>query len=152
MVQWLRLCTPNAAGLGSVPGQGTRSCILKLKRPYAAAKTWCSQIKSFPSPKQTDNKYWSIELPWWLSGTESACQCRRCRLNPWVGKIHSRRKWQLTPVFLPGESHKQRSLAGYSPWGHKRVGHDLVTKQQIVIMLATSSNSVNVLDTTVLYT
>ena len=30
-----------------------------------------------------------------------------------------RRKWQLTPVFLPGESHGQRSLVGYSPWGHK---------------------------------
>ena len=30
-----------------------------------------------------------------------------------------RKKWQPTPVFLPGESHGQRSLAGYSPWGHK---------------------------------
>ena len=40
------------------------------------------------------------------------------------------RKWQPTPVFLPGKSHGQRSLAGYSLWGHKRVGHDLVTKQQ----------------------
>ena len=30
-----------------------------------------------------------------------------------------RRKWQPTPVFLPGKSHGQRSLAGYSPWGHK---------------------------------
>ena len=36
---------------------------------------------------------------------------------------------QPTPVFLPGESHRQRSLAGYSPWGHKRVGHELETKQ-----------------------
>ena len=33
--------------------------------------------------------------------------------------IHWRRKWQATPVFLPGESHGQRSLGGYSPWGHK---------------------------------
>ena len=40
------------------------------------------------------------------------------------------RKWQPTPAFLPGISHGQRSLAGYSPWGHKRVQHDLVTKQQ----------------------
>ena len=39
--------------------------------------------------------------------------------NPWVGKIPWRRKWQPTPVFLPGESHGQRSLMGYSPWGHK---------------------------------
>ena len=35
-----------------------------------------------------------------------------------------RRKRQPTPVFLPGKSHGQRSLVGYSPWGHKRVGHD----------------------------
>ena len=38
-------------------------------------------------------------------------------------------KWQPTPVFLPGKSHGQRSLAGYRPWGLKRVRHDLVTKQ-----------------------
>ena len=43
----------------------------------------------------------------------------RPRFNPWVGKISWRREWQPTPVFLPGESHGQRSLAGYSPWGHK---------------------------------
>ena len=39
--------------------------------------------------------------------------------NPWVGKIPWRRKWQPTPVFLPGKSHGQRSLVGYHPWGHK---------------------------------
>ena len=38
----------------------------------------------------------------------------RCRLDPWVGKIPWRRKWQPTPVFLPEESHGQRSLVGYS--------------------------------------
>ena len=57
-------------------------------------------------------------LPWWLSGKESACQCRRCRrcgFDPFVGKIPGRRKWQPTPVFLPGKSRGQRSLAGYSP-------------------------------------
>ena len=42
------------------------------------------------------------------------------KFDPWVEKIHWRRKWQPTPVFLPGESHGQRSLAGYSPWGHKK--------------------------------
>ena len=35
-----------------------------------------------------------------------------------------RRKWQPTPVFLPGKLHGQRNLAGYSPWSFKRVGHD----------------------------
>ena len=70
-------------------------------------------------------------LPWWLSGIESACQFRRhkrCGLSPWVGKIPWRRAWQPTPVFLPGEPHGQQSLVDYSPWGHKRVGHDLATK------------------------
>ena len=45
--------------------------------------------------------------------------CRRCGFNPWVGKIAWRRTWQLTPVFLPGKYHGQRSLVGYSPYGHR---------------------------------
>ena len=56
------------------------------------------------------------------SGKEPACQCRRHErhgFDPWVGKMPWRRKWQPIPVFLPGESHGQRSLAGYTPWGHK---------------------------------
>ena len=40
------------------------------------------------------------------------------------------KEWQPTPVFSPGKSHGQRSLVGYRPWGHKRVGHDLVSKLQ----------------------
>ena len=54
-------------------------------------------------------------LPRWLSGKEPPCQCRRHRrrgFDPWIGKMPWRRKWQSTPVFLPGESHGQRSLAG----------------------------------------
>ena len=39
--------------------------------------------------------------------------------DPWVGKIPWRKKWQPPPVFLPGKSHGQRSLVGYSPWGCK---------------------------------
>ena len=45
--------------------------------------------------------------------------CQRHRFHPWVRKIPWRRKWQSTPVFLPGESHGQRGLAGHSPWGRK---------------------------------
>ena len=59
-------------------------------------------------------------FPGGASGEEPSCQCRRHKrhwFNPWVGKIPWRRKWQLTPVLLPGESHGQRSLAGCSPWG-----------------------------------
>ena len=48
---------------------------------------------------------------------ESACNTGD-GVNPWVGKIPWNREWQSTPVFLPGESHGQRRLAGYSPWGH----------------------------------
>ena len=60
----------------------------------------------------------------WLSGEESTCQCKRCRrcgFDPWVRKIPWRRKQQPTPVFLLGESHGQRSLAGCSPWGHREL-------------------------------
>ena len=61
-------------------------------------------------------------LPRWHNGKESSCQCRRCkrwRFDPWVGKVHWRRKWQTTPVFLSGKFHEQRSLVCYNPWEHK---------------------------------
>ena len=47
-------------------------------------------------------------LPWRLSGEESAC------FDPSVGETPWRREWQPTPLFLPGKSHEQKSLAGYS--------------------------------------
>ena len=50
--------------------------------------------------------------------------------DPWVEKITWSRRWQPTPVFLPRKRHGQRGLGGYSPWGRKRVGHDLATRQQ----------------------
>ena len=56
-------------------------------------------------------------LPWWLRGTESACQCKRHRFDSWVRKIPHRRKEQSMPVFLPGKYHGQGSLVGYSPPG-----------------------------------
>ena len=51
----------------------------------------------------------------------SAGRPKRHRFDPWIRKIPWRRAWQPTPVFLPGESHGQKSLAGYSPWGHKEL-------------------------------
>ena len=54
----------------------------------------------------------------WLKST---CQCRRRRIDPSVGKILWRRKWQHTLVVLPEKSHKQRSLVVYSPRGHKEL-------------------------------
>ena len=64
----------------------------------------------------------------WLSGKESECQCRRLGFDPWVGKIPWRSKWQLTQVFLSGESHGQRSLLGYSPWGRRELDMTKVTE------------------------
>ena len=61
-------------------------------------------------------------VPAGASGKEPAYQSRRqkrCEFDPWVGKVPWRRKWQPTLVFLPGESHGQRSLEGYSLWGLK---------------------------------
>ena len=64
----------------------------------------------------------SLGSPGGTSGKEPTCQCRRhkkCRFDPGVWTILCRRAWQPTPVFLPGESHGQKGLAGYSPWGCK---------------------------------
>ena len=64
----------------------------------------------------------SVSLPGGASGKEPAYQCRRSKRRafyPWVRKIPQRWAWQPTPVFLPGESHGEWSLAGYSPWGLK---------------------------------
>ena len=60
-------------------------------------------------------------FPRWHSGKESACQWRRHKDDPWVGKIPWSRKWQLTPIFLMGKFCGQRSLAGCSPWGCKEL-------------------------------
>ena len=66
---------------------------------------------------------------------KSACQVGDKGSNPWSRKIPWRRKWQPTPVFLPGKSHRERNLAGYSPCGRKRVGLDLATKQRHILSL-----------------
>ena len=80
---------------------------------------------------------WLLNLSWELGspmslpgfpggtrGKESTCQYRRHKrhgFNPWAGKIPRRKAWQTTPVSLPGESHQQRSLAGYSSQGCKEL-------------------------------
>ena len=58
-------------------------------------------------------------FPGGSDGKESACNVKRPGFSPWVGKIPWTRERLPTLVFLPGEFHGQRSLAGYSPWGHK---------------------------------
>ena len=77
----------------------------------------------------------SLGLPRWISGKESSCQCkrhRRLRFDAQVGRIPWRRKWQPTPVFLPGESHGERSLVACSPWGHKELNRTEVTAHPLL--------------------
>ena len=72
-------------------------------------------------------------FPGGARGKEPACQYwirERHRFNPWVGKMPWRRAWQPTPVFLPGESCGQKSLVGYSLWGHKESERTEITLQE----------------------
>ena len=61
----------------------------------------------------------SVKIPGAARSKESSCQCRMLGFNAWVRKISWKRKWQLTPVFLHGESHGQGRLMCCSPWGRK---------------------------------
>ena len=101
----------------------------------------CGKIQQAwpPSPHSWLSRTHLIRLPWWLSSKEPACQCRRHRFDPWVGKIPWRSKWQPTRVFLLGESLGQRSLVGYSPWGRKESGmtEQLNTSNQISFLKMT---------------
>ena len=89
------------------------------------ASIFCGQMRSTCTLQSRmsgiETQFDLAYLPRWLSGQESTCQCRRHRFNPWVGKVPWRRKWQPTPVFLPGKFHGQRSLVGYSPWCHNEL-------------------------------
>ena len=67
----------------------------------------------------------------WLRRSSVCLECRRPEFNPWVGKIPWRRKWQSTPVLLPGKSRRQRSLVGYSPWGCKE--SDMTERRSVAV-------------------
>ena len=119
------------------PWKSIYTLLLKLQLSVCSKRTWPTTNKCLLNEWMIKKKKESINrlgLPWWLSSKEYACSagemCRRCGFNSWVVKIPWRRKWQPTPVFLPGKSHGQRSLVGYSPWDCKRVGYSLVTKTQ----------------------
>ena len=95
------------------PGDLPDPCILCLLHWQAYSLSLSPPGESFSLPKY--HPCASLIAKW----VKIYLQCRRPRFDPWVRKTLWRRKWQLTPVFLPGESHGQRSLAGYSPWGCK---------------------------------
>ena len=71
----------------------------------------------------------TLGLPWWLSAKESACNAGDMGSIPGLGRSPGEENGN-TLAFLTGKSHGQGSLAGYSPWGCKTAGNDLVTKQQ----------------------
>ena len=111
----------NAGDAGSIPGSGRspgegngnpRQCSgrgnpMDREAWWAAVSPWGHDEWNMTEPTDTG-------FPRGSDSEESAGQCRRCRFDPWVGKIPWRRKWLPTPVFLPGESHGQRSPAGCS--------------------------------------
>ena len=109
----------NAGDAGLIPGWGT-------KIPHATGQLSpqeATEEKKLQGGNE-DHPRCDMMLPSSAIGEEPACQSRipkRSRFSPWVGKIPWRRAWQPTPVFLPGESHGQMSLACYSPWGHKEL-------------------------------
>ena len=70
---------------------------------------------------------WHVGLLWWLKWSKICLQCKKPGFNSGIGKIPWRREWQPTPVFLPGESHGQRSLADYQSMGSHKVGHNWAT-------------------------
>ena len=95
-------------------GTATHSSILAWRIP------WTTVAKSRTRLRDFEKKLYNKDgFPGGASVKEPTCQCKRCkryRFSLWVGQIPWRREWLPTPVFLPGESHGQRSLMGCSPW------------------------------------
>ena len=75
-----------------------------------------------------------IGFPGGSDGKESCLQYRSSGFDPWVRKISWRMEWLSSSVFLLGEFHEQRSLAGYSPWGHK----ELDATEKLILSLFSS--------------
>ena len=101
---------------GSIPGSG---------RSPGGGHGNPLQYSCLENPKDTsllNSHLVAPGFPGGPSGKEPACQCRRhkrCKFDPCIGKIPWRRAWQPTPIFLPEESHGQKSLSSYSPWDCK---------------------------------
>ena len=109
-------------GAGIETGRPVRRCLQKSRW----GKWWGLGLESRAAAFYDSDGFHCARMvfPGGSSGKEPACQrrrCRRCRFDPWGGKIPWRRKWQPTPVFLPGKYQGQRSLKGFSPWDHKEL-------------------------------
>ena len=128
---WSSSCL--TAGLAPAPhGGGTGAQVSLLVRRHVASIFLCGCRLAAPKPGLGLPPPWlcragtsdvgtvPVLFPGGASGEEPACPFRRQKrrsFSPQVGKVPWRRAWHPTPVFLPGESHGQRSLTGYSPWG-----------------------------------
>ena len=104
-------------------GNGTPLQCSCLENPRVGAAWWAAvygvargrtRLKRLSSSSGSTPLY---GLPWCLGWSRVHPQSRGPRFDPWVGKLSWRRKWQPTPVFLPGEFHGQRSLVGYTVHG-----------------------------------
>ena len=103
----------------------------RVKKQFLLGRDLCGKISSVKeqdkSPKHILGFCFDMAYVGPHSGTsgkEPTCQCRRYKtrgFDPWVRKILWNREWQPTPVFLPGNSHGQRSLVGHSSWGCKEL-------------------------------
>ena len=93
------------------------------KQAWAQIGTSALFSETFEEQIFLEREYMCMYICIWASlvaqWSRICLQWRRRRFNPWIRKIPWRRKWQPTPLFLPGKSHGQRNLAGYSPWGCK---------------------------------
>ena len=105
---------------------------------YSGLTLWNNHTLKTQMLSHQNPTYVLLGFPGGTSGKESTCQCRRrkrCRFYPWVRKIPWRKKGQPTSVFLPEKSDGQRSLACYSPRGHKTVRHNWETSDIGIIVI-----------------
>ena len=117
------------SGLGLCPVSFPHSdspidCFIHVLSSYSARRQ-CEREGSMPFPHRGTYRLGGEDLGF-PGGSELRIhlqyrRCRRLGFDPWVGKIPWRSSWQPTPVFLPEESHRQRSLEGYSPCGRKEL-------------------------------
>ena len=112
----------NVGDLGSIPGSGAHSSTLAWKIPWTEepGAGYCPWGRK--ESDTTERFHFRTKYTAYVTQSENTyylVQCRRPRFDPCIGNIPWRRKWQPTPVFLPGKPHGRRSLTGHSPWGRK---------------------------------
>ena len=125
------MCSPQGSGNGLSLEVRVSSALCRwwgLKTLFRFCEQWPlpDWAVNHLVPANTVPTSWSYELTQGSPGAQAVknlWQCRRLRIDPWVGNIPWRREWQPTAAVLTRESHGQRSLLGYSPWKH-REGHN----------------------------